>query len=96
MSVPEDNKKTEHQVVKVSYDTNFMHRLVLLNILLSIILVIFVYSLSCQISTQQSTITQLGKIINELTFTIAEFHLNSSELEIGQKSSNYGSIDVLK
>ena len=85
MSVPEESKKTtSHKVVKVSYDTGNMQKLMMFNVFLSIVLLFLVFNMSQVIESQEEKITALAKMVNELTYSIEK--TTTSDEKITQDS----------
>jgi hypothetical protein len=65
MSIPEVDKKTSsHQVVKVTYDTEKMHKFMLCNLILSLLLILTVAYLTSMICVQNEKIFMLANMIN--------------------------------
>jgi hypothetical protein len=65
MSIPEADKRTSsHQVVKVTYDTEKMHKFMVCNLVLSLLLIFTVMYMTSMICGQNEKITMLAKMIN--------------------------------
>ena len=65
MSIPEEGKRTSnHQVVKVTYDTEKMHKFMIFNLVLSVLLMITVIYMNSLVCGQNEKITTLAKIVN--------------------------------
>lgn len=71
MSIPEVDKRTStHQVVKVTYDTDKMHKFMVFNVALSLLLIGMVAYMSCKICGQNEKITMLANMVNELNYKV--------------------------
>ncbi len=64
MSIPESVKKTNHQVVKVTNDYNYLKYFVIANILLTAILLFSLFYAVTIINEQTSAISKLSTTIN--------------------------------